>query len=445
MKALTTLTLLLMLSVVGVAQDQNPQDESQQQPASATITVPESGSPRGQVPPETPGEHGTPANSVQVGVNVNGSFDSLGNSDRTSASTMGEGMVFRLNSQTRNRRTVFEYLPSYSFRTGSGQSHNFTHAFNADTYFRMGKRWSLHLENGYRLTTDPFQAATLVPSPQAPNATVAIPYSKQTSEVATAELNWAASKRTSIGFTGNFGMQRYAETEGLGNTQQGLLNSTNSSGSMFVRYAFTKRFTGGIEAQYQDLLIGDSFSRTQSYSAVAYTNIKLTRHSQLTLYGGPIRSHLRNQIFLTFLFFKIPFNIVRWDTGATGGASYSLQMKHSRLYALYSNRITDGGGLMGAVTLNTASVGFDHDFTRRWSGGLAFDFGDNSALAANNTLRSYSGTVSLRRKLTRDVNFSVSYQNINQDQTPKQIGYLSGNHNRVYASLEYVWTHPLGR
>jgi hypothetical protein len=44
------------------------------------------------------------------------------------------------------------------------------------------------------------------------------------------------------------------------------------------------------------------------------------------------------------------------------------------------------------------------------------------------------------------MNFSVSYQNLNQDQTPKQIGgVVSGNHNRVFASLEYVWTHPLGR
>ena len=376
---------------------------------------------------------------------MNGSFDSLGNSDGSSASTMGEGMVFRLNSQSPNRRTVFEYLPSYSYRTGSGQSHNFSQAFNADTYFRLGKKWSLHLQNGYRMTNDPFQAGTSVPSPEAPNATIAIPYSQQQSEVATAELDWMATKRTSVGWVGNFAMQRYDETSGFNNAQQGLLNSTNSSGRMYVRHAFTKRLTIGIEGQYQDLLIGDSFSRTQSYSAVAYTSIKLTRHSQLTLYGGPLRSHLRNQIFLNFCFFVIPFDIVRWNTGATGGASYSLQMKHSSLYALYSNRITDGGGLMGAVTLNTASINFDHDFTRRWSGGVGFEFGNNSAIAVNNTLRSYSGTVSLRRKLTRDVNFAVSYQNINQDQTPKQLGYLSGNHNRVYASLEYVWTHPLGR
>ena len=153
MKALTTLALLLVLSATGIAQEEKPQDESQkQEQASATVTVPQSGSPRGEVPPQTPGEHGTPPNSVQVGVNVNGSFDSLGNSDGSSASTMGEGMVFRLNSQSPNRRTVFEYLPSYSYRTGSGQSHNFSQAFTADTYFRLGKKWSLHLQNGYRMT-----------------------------------------------------------------------------------------------------------------------------------------------------------------------------------------------------------------------------------------------------------------------------------------------------
>ena len=444
MKALMTLTLLLLISGIGVAQEDKTQDESQQQ-APAAVVVPQSGSPRGEVPPETPGEHGTPANSVQVGVNVSGSFDSLGNSDRSSGSTVGEGMVFRLNSQSRNRRTMFEYLPSYSYRTGSGQAHNFAHALNADSYFRLGERWNLHLQNGYRLTTDPFQASSFLPSPEAPNATLAIPYSKQTSEVANAELNWRATKRTSVGWVGNFAMQRYSETLGFNNAQQGLLDSTNSSGSMYVRYAFTKRFTAGLEAQYQDLLIGDSFSRTQSYSAVAYTSIQLTRHSQLTFYGGPLRSHLRNQILLDLGFFVVPINVVNWNTGATGGASYSLQMKHSRFYALYSNRITDGGGLMGAVTLNTASASFDHDFTRLWSGGLGFGFGNNAAIAANNTLRSYTGTATVRRKLTRDVNFAISYQNINQEQTPKQFGYLNGNHNRVYASLEYVWTHPLGR
>jgi hypothetical protein len=445
MKLLTTFTLLLTITAVGAAQENAPQEESQEQ-IPVTITYPASGSPRGEVPPETPGEHGVPRNSVQVGVNVYGSYDNYGDAVSGSGSTIGEGMVFRLNSENATRRTVFEYRPSFSYRTGGGQSQSFAHDFTANTLFRLGRHWTLRMDNQYRITTDPFQASgTTLPSLEAPNTTIAIPYANQTSEFATAELGWLATKHMSIGLVGNFGMQRYGEVAGLASSRQPLLDSTNSSGRVYVRYAFTKRFTAGLEGQYQDLLTDLNSSRVQSYSVVAYTNFQLTKHSQITIFGGPQRSHLRNQLFLDFGFFRVPFKVARWSTEGTGGATYSLQMKHSRFYTTYSNRITDGGGLIGPVTLNSAAVGVDHDFSPKWSGGLGFDFGNNSALGVTNTIRTYAGSVSVRRRVSRDMNFSVSYQNVNQDQTPHQPGFITGNHNRVYASLEYVWSHPLGR
>jgi hypothetical protein len=445
MKLLTTFALLLTITAVGVAQENAPQDESQQQSNTTVPTVPQSGSPRSQVPPETPGEHGIPKNSVQVGVNVSGSFDSLGNTASGAESTIGEGLVFRLKNESRNRATVFQYSPSYSYGTGSVK-HVFSQVFDGDVLFRLGNHWSLRLQDSYRQTTDPFSRATSIAGPDAPNTTVATPYTNQKSEIAVAELDWQASKRTSIGLVGNFGMQRYNELAGFANTQQPLVDSTNSSGRLFVRFALTKRLSIGVEGQYQDLLAGEGFSRTQTFSAVAYSSIRLTKHSQVTLYGGPQRSHLRNQVLLDFGFFTIPFKVVRWSTEPTGGVTYSLLMKHGRFYADYSNRITDGGGLMGSVTLNNASAGYERDFSPRWSGSLAFDFGNNKALATENQVRTYGGTATVKRRLGRDMNFSVSYQNINQEQTPQQLpGFINGNRNRVFASLEYVWTRPLGR
>jgi hypothetical protein len=445
MKVLTTFTLLLMISAVGVAQDDTAQDSTQQQSNATISTKPQSGSPRGEVPPDVPGERTMPKNSVQVGVNVNGSYDSLGNTNQGGEATVGEGMVFRLNNETPNRRTVFQYQPSYTYGTG-GDRNTFSQVFDGDAYFRMGKRWTLRLQDSYRRTTDPFSQGTQFSNSQAPNNTVATPYVNQKSETAVAELDWLAGKHTSVGFVGNFALAKYGEVAGLANSQQPLLDSTNSSGRVFVRHAFTKRFSAGLEGQYQDLFIGDSFSRTQSYSAILYTSFQLTKHSQLTLYGGPQRSHLRNQIFVDLGFFVIPLNVVKWSTDGTGGANYSLLMKHGRVFVNYSNRITDGGGLMGAVTLNNVSAGYERAFSPRWSSALAFDFGNNKALATQNTLRSYAGTVTVRRKVTRDMNFSVSYQNLNQSQTPQQFaGFISGDRNRVFASLEYVWTHPLGR
>jgi hypothetical protein len=436
----------LMISAVGVAQDDTAQDSTQQQSDSTISAKPQSGSPRGEVPPEVPGERGVPKNSIQVGINAFGSYDTLGNAGGSGDATVGEGMVFRLNNQTRNGRTVLEYRPSYNYGTGSTQR-SFGQVFAGDVFHRFGNHWKLRLQDLYSQTNDPFSGAnSQLSSTESPNGTVVLPYVNQKSEVAVAELDWQASKRASVGLVGNFTALRYKQVAGLPSAQQPLLDSTNSSGRLFARYAFTKRFSAGIEGQYQDLLIGNSFSRTQSYSAIAYTSIQLTKHSQLTLYGGPQRSHLFNTLYIDLGFFVFPIQVQKWSTTGTGGASYSLLMKHSRFLVNYSNRITDGGGLMGPVTLNAGSTRFEHDFSPRWTAALAFDYGNNKGLATNNTIRSIGGTATVRRKLTRDMNFSVSYQNLNQDQTPKQIGgVVSGNHNRVFASLEYVWTHPLGR
>src|SRR6478609_9000462 len=104
MKVLTTFALLLIFTAVGAAQENNS-EEDKPQPATVESTVLQSGSPRGEVPPEVPGERGVPKNSVQVGVNAFGSYDTLGNTGGSGDATIGEGMVFRLNNQTRNGRT----------------------------------------------------------------------------------------------------------------------------------------------------------------------------------------------------------------------------------------------------------------------------------------------------------------------------------------------------
>lgn len=442
---LAMLTLALMASPVA-AQEASPQSDQQSSQQASAPAFPVSGSPRDDAPPEVPSVERMPSNTLQFGFRATGAYDDNGGSfvDSKGGFITGFAPVVRLNSNSERYTSMFEYQPSYTRTTGLFKRDDYGQSLNAKLGVRLSKRMILRLQNSFNITSSPFEARNGLPDPVSPNGTVATAFVRRKSEIASADLEYMLSGRTSVGVAGNFASQRYNDPSGVGSQNQNLLNSTNSSGRVYVRHSITKRIAAGLEYDYQDLFVGNSKSRTQTHSAVAFMNFALSRHQMVSVFAGPERSHLRDIVVLDLGLAVITFPVNQWMTSTTAGGSYTLEGKTSLFRAEYNRKIADGGGLLGPVRLQAVSANYNRQFTRRWSADLGFGYGHNQALGPiSNLYESYTGDVGVHRQLSRNLNLSMEYQHVQQNYNNSNL--LLNDHNRVAVTLEYLWTRPLGR
>ena len=131
----------------------------------------------------------------------------------------------------------------------------------------------------------------------------------------------------------------------------------------------------------------------------------------------------------------------------TAGAEYSWQGARNAIRGGYIRKITDGGGLIGAVTLNAGNAEFRHQFTPRWTFDLDGYYATNNALGATGSsrLRSWTANSRIERLITPNLSVSAGYSRLFQRRSGAIAGPGADDDNRVLISLRYRWDYPLGR
>ena len=112
----------------------------------------------------------------------------------------------------------------------------------------------------------------------------------------------------------------------------------------------------------------------------------------------------------------------------------------------YSRRISNGGGLTGAVELDGGSADFSWKLTDRWSLRLDLAGANNQLLGVTtgqSRLLTYSASVGLRREILRNTYMNLFFQRLNQ--TGGILGFSTGNHDMAGVSFECRFAKPLGR
>ena len=115
----------------------------------------------------------------------------------------------------------------------------------------------------------------------------------------------------------------------------------------------------------------------------------------------------------------------------------------------YSRVISGGGGLVGAVQLNSASASFRQQMTRRLSGSLAAAYTQNdvlaSASAAGNKGHTVAGTASLQQQVGPHINLLLGYTRLHQVYSNVAVLAATPDTNREFVSVSYQFSRPLGR
>jgi len=345
--------------------------------------------------------------------------------------------------QTRSRmHWVLSYSPGFTFYQKTSSRNEKDQNLAVDFKYRLSRHVTLSLRDSFQKTsnvlnqptsdlTQPVSGAVFVP-----NDSVIAPIADMLRNSANATLTYQFSANGMVGASGTFTNLHYPNQAEV----PGLYDSSSRGGSAFYNHRLSKRHYIGATYQYQTFLAYPTVgqSETQAHSILLFYTLYLRPTISFSLFGGPQYSDT-NQV-------GAPATR-SWSPAA--GASMGWQGKATSFAASYSRRISDGGGLTGAVHSNSADASLRRQFTRTLSASVGSNYTNNSVLDAlpgfNAGGHTISGSALVKRQIGEHLNLQLQY--IRAHQSYNDIAAISGapNRNRESVTISYQFARPLGR
>jgi hypothetical protein len=203
----------------------------------------------------------------------------------------------------------------------------------------------------------------------------------------------------------------------------------------------------GATYQYQRLVAYPTLgqSNTQTHAVFFFYTLYVSSHLSLSFFGGPQYSNTV-QPPQPPLLLQVP--AARAWTPAAGG-SLSWQGRLTNVAVSYSHIISGGGGLIGAVKMDSATASIRQQLARRLSGSVSGGYTQNdvlgSAIAASTNGHTVSGTASLQQELGQHLNVELGYTRLHQVYSGVAVLAATPNTNREFVSVSYQFSRPLGR
>ncbi|HEX4426651.1 MAG TPA: hypothetical protein VH079_14725 [Terriglobales bacterium] len=269
---------------------------------------------------------------------------------------------------------------------------------------------------------------------QSPNNSILAPNTDTITDASSARLTYQFSPGGMVGLSGSFSELSYPHQSQV----PGLNNSNSAGGSAFYTHRISGKHYIGATYEYQKYLNHPDGLATLAQSVMLFYTFYIQRSISFSIFGGPQYSDSYG---------PLPIPTIRsWSPG--GGASLNWQGQHNSLIGSYSRKISDGGGLQGAVSYNGVDASIRHQFAAALSGTIGADYSVNKVLDAgaidNTSGHSISGTATLQRQLGQHFNLMAGYLRLHQSYDIQAINTVP-NRNRVWVSIGYQFQRSLGR
>jgi hypothetical protein len=279
-----------------------------------------------------------------------------------------------------------------------------------------------------------FNAIAGVPNPiQSPNLTILAPVADTLINSSNVGLGYQFGRNDMVGVTGNSSILRY-----LNQSQApGLYDSTGYGVGGYYTHRFGRNYLG-VNYLFQDFTTETLQLKTKTDSIYGSYTFYLKPNLSLSAFGGPQYSD-------TFGPGTVP--IKKWSP--TGGGTVSWQGEQSSFAVTFSHRITDGGGLPGAVSANSVSASFRAQLTRVLAGSIGGGYSSNTALdpafQSQSNGNYASATAGLQRAFGEHWTGSVAYLYLHQNYDNIPVINAAPNQSQVSISVSYHFETPLGR
>ena len=275
------------------------------------------------------------------------------------------------------------------------------------------------------------------------NFSVIAPIADRLSNSGNAGISYQFAANGMVGASGTFTNLHYPDQAEV----PGLFDSSSQGGSAFYSLRISKLHYVGVTYQYQRLLSypTQGQNETQTHRSLLFYTLYATSRLSFSVFGGPQHSDTVQPAAPPLQL--QPLEARAWTPAA--GGSMSWQGRVTNFALSYSHIIAGGGGLSGAVKMDSANTSIRQQITRSLSGSLAGMYTQNdilgSALTGGSNGHTVSGTASLQQALTQQVMLQFGYTRLHEDYSGVAVLAATPNTNREFVSISYQFSRPLGR
>jgi hypothetical protein len=387
------------------------------------------------------------SNYLRGGVTFNTAYSDnvLGGAEPTPVSDVSYSVWPTLAiDQTRSRlHWMLSYAPGFTFYQRITSRNEADQNLGLGVEYRLSPHVTASVRDSFQKTSDVFNqpdqglAGAVSGAVPSANDSVIAPLADRLSNNGNAGITYQFSANAMVGASGTFTNLHYPDPSEV----PGLYDAASRGGSAFYSYRLSRKNYIGATYQYQELLSypAEGTNETQTHGAFLFYTLYPSPRFSLSLFGGPQYYSAGLEYFSAT---QAPLAAAQsWSPA--GGASLNWQARHTGMAVSYWHGVSGGGGLIGAVELDSANGSVRQQITRNFSAALAGAYANNGVLALS-TLGGHtvSGSASLQRSVGEHVNLQAGYTRLHQNYS-----FLSANPdtNREWISVSYQFARPLGR
>jgi len=386
------------------------------------------------------------SNYLRAGVNVGATYDdnplllSSGVHSNTSETIFPN---IKIEESSSRMRWSFGYAGGLTVNQKITNQNQGSHNLNFDSQYRLSPHVNLRVAETFSMTTGFFDAgngAQGVGGGGGPNASLLAPLSTQRSSLTTVETNYHFALNDLVGASGSFYDLHFT------NVPKGTLltDSQTASGSAFWLHRILRGDWGGASYGFQRITFSPS-GETRVHNFLAVNTLSLSTRFTLTGFVGP--QYLENR------------GLAPGGTSISQSSNWSFaggleggwRNQRTSVAVGVSRTISDGGGVLGAVRLQTVHGSFRRELVPGWAVALNASHGTNRSLlvplaTSASSIKLTSAGVSLERNVGKSIGLRLGYAHDFQEQfgVPGSAHALDANRNRFFVTLSYQWAKPLG-
>lgn len=347
-----------------------------------------------------------------------------------------------LDATTPRKQLLLTYAPGFTFYQRTSARNEADQNAAIDFNYRLSPHVTFGARDSVQKSSNVFSQPNLISTgvsggTQEPNFSVIAPIADRLSNFGNVDLTYQFSLNGMIGASGAFSNLHYPNPEQV----PGLYDASSQDGAAFYSFRISTMHYLGAIYQYQRLLSYPTagLTETQTHAALLFYTLYPTKGFSLSLFGGQEYSDTTQPSPL------LPLR--KWTPA--GGASLSWQGRLNSFAMSYVHVISGGGGLFGAVQMDSANASVRQQLRKTLSASVAGGYTQNDILATSLTgvMNGHTilGTVSLQQQLGQHLTWQLGYTRLRQNYNKVAVLALTPNTNREFVSLSYQFARPLGR
>jgi hypothetical protein len=354
-----------------------------------------------------------------------------------------------LDETTPRLHIVSTYAPGYTFYQRESSLNETDQNASVDVQYRVSPHVTVSARDGFQKSSNVFNQPNLASAlavsggTQEANFSVIAPIADRVSNFGNAGITYQFAANGMVGASGTFTNLHYPNQAEV----PGLFDSSSQTGSVFYSFRISKVHYIGVTYQYQRLLSypTQGQNETQTQSVLLFYTLSLSSRFSASVYGGPQYANVGPQFTDTV---STPSPVFRsWNPQAGGSLGWQGRLTSAALS--YAHVISSGGGLIGAVKMDSATGSIRQQMTRNLSGSIAGGYAQNnvlgSALLGTTNGHTISGTASLQQQFGQHIVLQLGYTRLHQDYSGVAVLAATPNTNREFVSISYRFSRPLGR